>query len=193
MADTQPKIIIISAPSGTGKSTVISRIIDDPTLNLSFSISATNRPPRTGEQDGVDYYFLSEERLQTLRNEGGFIECVEVYPGRFYGTLHSELIRISEANRNLLLDIDVEGALSIKERFGATAFAIFLEPPSLEILRERLVNRATDSAEVIEQRLSRAAYELSLAPRFDIAIVNDNLDRAVIEVADAIRSFLRKE
>ena len=118
MTGTKPTLIIISAPSGTGKSTIISRIIDRPELNLSFSVSATNRQPRTGEREGVDYYFLSDERLRQLREEDGFIECVEVYPGRFYGTLRSELTRIAQIGKNLLLDIDVEGAIRIKEQFG---------------------------------------------------------------------------
>lgn len=192
MTGTKPTLIIISAPSGTGKSTIISRIIDRPELNLSFSVSATNRQPRTGEREGVDYYFLSDERFRQLREEDGFIECVEVYPGRFYGTLRSELTRIAQIGKNLLLDIDVEGAIRIKEQFGEAALAIFVQPPSLEVLRQRLTNRATDSAESIEHRLSRAAYELSLASHFDITIVNDQLEKAVDEVAEAIHRFIPK-
>ena len=147
---------------------------------------------RTGESEGVDYYFLSDERFRQLREEDGFIECVEVYPGRFYGTLRSELTRIAQIGKNLLLDIDVEGAIRIKEQFGEAALAIFLQPPSLEVLRQRLTNRATDSAESIEHRLSRAAYELSLASHFDITIVNDQLEKAVDEVAEAIHRFIQK-
>lgn len=187
------RIIILSAPSGTGKSSVIAQLIDDPALQLSFSISATNRAPRGSEQDGVEYYFLSPEDFERYRAQDLFIESVEVYPGRFYGTLKSEWQRIANMGKNLMLDIDVEGALEVKRKYGEEVLAIFLMPPSLQELRKRLELRATDAPEVIEERLKRAAYEMSLASRFDCQIVNDNLDCCIQEVRTAIIHFLSKE
>lgn len=184
------RIIIISGPSGTGKGTVINRIIEDENLRLSFSISATNRQPRNTEQHGVEYYFLSEEEFTNKIKEDAFIEYVEVYPGRFYGTLKSELDRINALNRNLLLDIDVEGALKVKELYGDQVLSLFLAPPSIDTLRDRLIHRGTESMEVIRERLDRAAYELSLAPLFDKKVINDDLNICVEEVRSAIHSFL---
>lgn len=187
---TKPRIIIISAPSGTGKSTVIERIIRDPRLRLQFSISATSRAPRGQEKEGVHYYFISAEEFQARIREGLFLEYVEVYPGCFYGTPKQELERIHADGDNLLLDIDVEGALLVKKQYPSETLAIFLAPPSPEVLRDRLTKRGTDSPEVIEERLKRASYELTLAPNFDIRIVNDDLDTCCKSVSEAISRFI---
>lgn len=183
-----PGIIIISAPSGTGKSSVIEKIIEDPELRLSFSISATNRLPRGEEKEGQHYFFLTDEQFQEAILQDQFVEYVEVYPGRYYGTLKKELQRIHGEGYNLLLDIDVEGALVVKGKYPSDTLAIFLAPPSLETLRERLTKRATDSPEVIEERLKRASYELKFAPQFDYTVVNDDL----IICSDTVRSLVRQ-
>lgn len=189
---SSPGIIIISAPSGTGKSSVIERIIDDPRLKLKFSISATSREPRGEEKEGIHYFFVSEKQFRNYIEEDQFVEYVEVYPGRFYGTLKRERDRIHREGNNLLLDIDVKGALKVKEKYPQETLAIFLQPPSLEELRKRLTLRATDKLEVIEERLQRAGYELSLAPRFDCQIINDDLSRCVEEVRQAILKFIER-
>lgn len=162
-------------------------------LHLSFSISATNRDPRGSEQHGVEYYFLSKEEFARNIDQNLFIEYVEVYPGRYYGTLKSELKRIDTLGRNLLLDIDVEGALQVKKLYGEQVLSIFLQPPSMAILRERLEKRGTETADVIASRLERAAYELSFADKFDHTFVNDNLYQCVEEVKKAILNFLSKK
>lgn len=185
-----PQIIIISGPSGTGKGTVIEQLMKDAGLQLSFSISATNRAPRGSERHGVEYYFLSnEEFIQSIAQER-FIEYVEVYPGRFYGTLKSEVERVDALGQNLLLDIDVEGAIRVKELYGEQALSIFLQPPSIDTLRLRLEKRGTETKELIESRLQRAAYELSFAPQFDRTFINDDLSECVCKVKDAIQTFI---
>lgn len=185
-----PKIVIISAPSGTGKSSVIEQIISDPSLSLAFSISATSRAPRGNEQHGVEYYFLSVKEFQKKVDERAFLEYVEVYPGCYYGTLLSEVDRIDKAGKNLLLDIDVEGALAVKRQFADNVLAIFLAPPSLGALQQRLEKRGTDSPDVIAERLKRAEYELSLSPHFDQVIINDKLAICVAQVREVISQFL---
>lgn len=190
MKPTKGKIIIISAPSGCGKSTIISHIIDDPELRLGFSISATSRAPRAGETNGKDYYFISEEEFRLFVEEGRFIEWEEVYKGTCYGTLSSEVERVTDNNRNLILDIDVAGALNVKKRYGNDALTIFIMPPSLEELARRLHGRATDSKEVIARRLEKAEYEMGFASQFDKTVVNDDLDTAVETVRKLISDFI---
>lgn len=184
------KVIIISAPSGAGKSTIINALMAEGKLNMQFSVSATNRAPRGQEQDGIDYHFLSTEEFQKAIADDAFLEYEEVYPGRYYGTLKSEINRIAEAGSNVVLDIDVNGGLRVKQILGAQAFALFIEPPSIEELRRRLSNRATDSAESIEQRVERAAYELEQGKNYDARIINDDLATAVKEAGEAISRFL---
>lgn len=183
------KIIVLSAPSGTGKSTIIQRLMEMPELHLGFSISATCRAPRGQEQDGREYYFLSQETFAAYVRQGRFVEWEEVYPGCRYGTLLSEVERVTGSGRNLIMDIDVKGALSIKRVFGAEALCIFIEPPSLQELERRLRDRATDTDEVIARRLAKAEYELSFAPRFDAVVVNDSLDQAVSQARQLIITF----
>ncbi len=185
------KIIIISAPSGCGKSTIINALMADEARAeaLQFSVSATNRPPREGEVDGVAYHFLTTEQFRQAIATDAFVEYEEVYPGRYYGTLRSELDRITSSGRCVLLDIDVKGGVNVKEMYGDHAVSIFIKPPSVDTLRQRLEKRATDSAEAIAQRVEKAAFELSFADRYDYQVVNDKLDEAVGEVAAIIDSF----
>lgn len=183
------KIIVLSAPSGTGKSTIIGELMKMPDLNLGFSVSATSRAPRGTEQDGVQYYFLSPDEFAARIERGEFVEWAEVYSGTRYGTLVSEVERVTGQGKNLIMDIDVEGALNVKKRYGDLALLIFIEPPTLQSLKERLRSRATDDDESIRRRLDKAEYEMSFAGRYDKVVVNDNLDTAVAEVADNIRAF----
>lgn len=180
------KIIVLSAPSGTGKSSIIKRLMDFPDLNLGFSISATSRAPRGNECHGVDYYFISHDEFMKRVADGEFVEWEEVYAGTCYGTLKSEIERVTDQGRNIIMDIDVKGGLNVKKSFPDQALTIFILPPSKEELERRLRGRATDSEEVICRRLAKADYELSFAPQFDRRIVNDDLDRAVAEVRQAI-------
>lgn len=184
------KIIILSAPSGSGKSTIINRIISDPSLRLEFSISATSRSPRGEEVDGRDYYFITDEEFMRRIEAGLFVEWEEVYAGTHYGTLVSEVDRVTSKGSNLIMDIDVKGALNVKKRYGSGALSIFIMPPSAEVLAARLRGRGTDAPEVIEKRLAKAEYEMSFAPQFDSIVVNDDLDLAVGEVRALISSFV---
>ena len=186
------KLIIISAPSGTGKSTIIGRIIDDPALRLAFSISATTRSPRESEESGVHYHFLSVEEFKDAIANDGLVEYEEVYPGRFYGTLKSEIARIQEKGNNAILDIDVKGGVNVKRMYGDNARSIFIMPPSIETLRQRLLSRATDSIEAINQRVDKAAFELTFSDKFDKQVVNDDLDKAVEETRQLILDFIKQ-
>lgn len=185
------KLIIFSAPSGTGKSTIIGRIINDPDLRLEFSISATTRSPREGEIDGVHYHFLTVEQFKEAIANDGLVEYEEVYPGRFYGTLKSEIARIQEKGNNAILDIDVKGGVNVKKMYGDSAQSIFILPPSIEALRERLISRATDPIEAINQRVDKAAYELTFKDQYDKQVVNDDLDKAVEETRQLILDFIK--
>lgn len=184
------RIIVLAAPSGCGKSTIINGMMEPGDLNLGFSISATTRKPRPGEVDGVNYYFMSEDAFRDAIAEDRFVEYEEVYPGRFYGTLRSEIDRITDAGHNIILDLDVNGALGVKEIYGNRALTIFIEPPTLETLRKRLESRGTETPEVIDVRIDRAAYEISRAPEFDRRIVNDVLADAVRQTHNLIEAFV---
>ena len=186
------KLIIISAPSGCGKSTIIHEIEERGNVEMKFSVSATNRAPRPGEQHGVNYYFLTTEEFHDKVVAGEFLEYEEVYPGRFYGTLRSEIDRRLECGDIIVLDIDVNGGLNVKKVYGDRALSIFIQPPTIESLRSRLEGRGTESPEVIDQRVSRAEYEISLAPKFDVTIVNDYLPQAVTEAEDTIKAFIKR-
>lgn len=184
------KIIILSAPSGSGKSTIISRLMHDGDLRLGFSISATSRAPRGAEQDGREYYFLSPEEFRRRVDAGDFVEWEEVYAGTCYGTLRSEVERVTGSGRNLIMDVDVKGGVNIKNVFGQHALSIFIMPPSVEVLERRLRSRATDSDEKIAERIAKAEYEMTFAPRFDHVVVNDDLDVAVEEIRGLIKDLI---
>lgn len=188
----QGKVFVISAPSGCGKSTIINTILDKGETPLRFSVSATNRRPRPGEEDGVHYHFLSTPDFREAVVNGEFIEWEEVYPGRYYGTLRSEVQRAIDNGEDIILDIDVKGAINVKKQFGDRALTLFILPPSIEELRKRLVARGTDAPEIIDERVAKAEYEISFADQLDYRIVNDNLDKAVGATEDLIHNFLNK-
>lgn len=186
------KLIIFSAPSGSGKSTLVHYLMEQG-LNLAFSVSCTSRAPRGQEQHGVDYYFLSpEEFRQRIANEE-FLEYEEVYADKFYGTLKSEVERLSDMGKTVIFDVDVKGGVNIKRYYGDRALSLFIQPPSIEELSRRLHGRATDAEEVIQQRLDKAAYELTFAPQFDRVIVNDVLEVAQQETLKAVQDFLNQD
>ncbi|MBR5802834.1 MAG: guanylate kinase [Bacteroidaceae bacterium] len=185
------KLIIFSAPSGSGKSTIINYLLEQG-LNMAFSISATSRPPRGQEQHGVEYFFLTPEEFRQRIANDDFLEYEEVYQDRFYGTLKSQVENQLNAGQNVIFDVDVVGGCNIKQFYGDRALSVFIQPPSIEELRKRLVGRATDAPEVIESRIAKAEYELSFAPKFDVIIVNDNLEVAKAETLRVIQEFLQK-
>ena len=184
-------LLIFSAPSGSGKSTIIQWLMNEhPELKLAFSISATSRPPRGTEQNGVEYFFLSPDEFRQKIQNGEFLEYEEVYQDRFYGTLKEQVERQLEAGQNVVFDVDVKGGCNIKDFYGNQAMSLFIQPPSIEELRRRLINRGTDDMEQIEKRVAKAEYELSFAPRFDHIVVNDILEDAEAEALRLINEFL---
>ncbi len=185
------KLVIVSAPSGSGKSTIISHLLAQG-LNLQFSISATSRPPRGSEVHGKEYYFLSPDEFRKKIAAGDFLEYEEVYTGRFYGTLKSEVERIIDNGGNVIFDVDVVGGLNIKKYYGDRALSVFIQPPSIEELERRLVNRNTDTPETIAERIRKAEFELSFAPRFDIIIYNDNLEETKKKTLEIVSGFIDK-
>lgn len=185
------KVIIFSAPSGSGKSTIINYLMAQ-NLNLHFSISATSRPARGTEKNGVEYFFLSPEEFKTLIAKGEFLEHEEVYKDRFYGTLKSQVDAQLERGENVVCDVDVLGGQNIKAYYGDKALSLFIQPPSIEVLKQRLESRGTDAPEVIKDRLARAEFELSYADKFDKVVVNDNLEDAQSEALSLIKTFLEK-
>lgn len=186
------KVIIFSAPSGAGKSTIVNHILGlHP--EIEFSISATSRAPRGQEQHGVEYYFFTADEFRQMIAEDKFVEHEEVYPGSFYGTLKSEVERIWAKGHVIVFDIDVQGGVNLKRIFGEQAFSVFIQAPSVEALRERLVGRGTDTAEAIEKRVAKAASEMEFAAgKFDHVLVNDDLAAAFAEAEQIIDEFLKK-
>lgn len=185
------KLIIFSAPSGSGKSTIINYLLTQ-NLNLTFSISATSRAPRGTEQNGVEYFFLTPEEFKQRIANDEFLEYEEVYKDRFYGTLKAQVEKQLAAGQNVIFDVDVVGGCNIKKFYGDRALSVFIQPPSLEELRKRLTGRGTDAPEVIESRLAKATFELSYAEKFDVVIVNDNLEKAQAEALKTIRDFIQQ-
>ncbi|MEO5645423.1 MAG: guanylate kinase [Bacteroidia bacterium] len=186
------KLIIFSAPSGAGKTTIVHRLLAQiPTLE--FSVSATSRAPRGDENHGVDYYFFSPDEFRKRVNEDEFVEWEEVYPGQMYGTLLSEVDRIWRKGHHVIFDVDVKGGLNLKKKFGSEALAIFVRPPSMEALEERLRSRATEPEEKIRIRLAKASSELSYESRFDAVVVNNELERAVNDAYKKVNDFLNVE
>ncbi len=187
------KLIIFAAPSGSGKSTIINSIMADggaEDLNLHFSISATSRAPRGEEKNGVEYFFLTPEEFRQKIANDEFVEYEEVYTDKFYGTLKSQVDKQLANGENVIFDVDVNGAMNIKKLYGKRALSIFIQPPSIEELRDRLEKRATDSPEVIAQRVERAKYELEQAEHFDEVVINDNLEVAKVEARALVEDFL---
>lgn len=182
-------ILIFSAPSGSGKSTLVQHLLDT-RQDIELSISATTRAPRGQEQDGREYYFITPERFEQLIKEDAFVEWQQVYKGTYYGTLRSEIERIENAGHHVVFDIDVKGGINIKRMFGDRARAIFISPPSIEALRERLTKRGTDSPEKIEERLAKAEIEMADAPLFDTILVNDDLATTKKELDKELAKFL---
>ena len=185
------KLIIFSAPSGSGKSTIINYLLQQ-SLRLRFSISATSRAPRGTEKNGVEYYFLTPEAFKSRIAKGDFLEYEEVYTDKFYGTLKSEVERILNEGDNVIFDVDVVGGCNIKRFYGDRALSVFIQPPSIEELRKRLVGRGTDTPEVIESRIAKAEYELSFADKFDTVVINDDLETAKAKALQVIQAFLAK-
>jgi guanylate kinase len=183
------KLIIISAPSGAGKTTIVKHLLESG-LNLSFSVSATTRPIRGQERDGVDYFYLSVEEFKKRIANNEFVEWEEVYKDIFYGTLRSELDRIWANGQYVLFDVDVKGGITLKKIFGTDSMAIFINPPSVEELENRLIKRATDSPEKIKMRIQKAREELKFADEFDNVIVNHQLDQAKKTALEMVSSFL---
>jgi guanylate kinase len=186
---TQKKIIIITAPSGSGKTTLVKRLLAA-SPELAFSVSACTRSPRTGELHGRDYYFLTEPDFKRGIDDDAFVEWEMVYTGKYYGTLKEELERIWAEGRTPLVDIDVKGALAIQERYPETSLSIFIKAPSLEVLRERLIMRGTESPQMLEERLAKAEYELMDAAEFNLIIINDDLAKATHELVLATHAFI---
>ena len=184
------RVVIFSAPSGSGKSTIVNYLLAKD-LGLEFSVSATCRAPRGEERHGKEYYFFTADEFKQRIEKDDFLEWEEVYPGCFYGTLKSELERIWKAGHAVVFDVDVVGGVNIKKIFGEQALSIFVKAPSVEALRQRLIGRGTDSMEKIEQRVAKAEYELTFADKFDVVIVNDNLDTALAEAEKTVRDFLK--
>lgn len=186
------KLIIVSAPSGAGKTTLVKHLLAKD-INLQFSISATSRGQRHNELHGKDYYFLSPDEFREQIKKNAFLEWEEVYEGKFYGTLKSEVERITSGGGNVIFDVDVVGGLNIKKFYGEKALAIFIQPPSVAELQKRLSGRGTDDSETIQKRVDKAAFELTFANKFDVIIVNDDLEKASQEMIKTVENFIQKD
>ncbi len=190
-SELKGKLIIFSAPSGAGKTTIVKHLLTQD-FNLEFSVSVTSRAPRKNEIDGKDYHFISAEDFQRKIKNNEFLEWEEVYSGIYYGTLKSEVEQIRNKGINVIFDVDVVGGLNIKKYYGDEALAIFIQPPSIEELQNRLKSRSTETEEKIQMRIAKAVHELIFANQFDIIIVNENLEKACTEAEKLIKSFLKK-
>ncbi|WP_293933263.1 guanylate kinase [Sphingobacterium sp. UBA6645] len=184
------KLLIFSAPSGAGKTTIVKRLLEQHGDKIAFSISASTREARGTEQDGVDYYFISKEDFLHKVAKQEFIEFEEVYSGTFYGTLRAEVERIWNEGKHVIFDIDVVGGLRLKSKFPEEALAIFVNPPSLEVLKERLTGRGTDSEEKLKERFAKAEHELSFANKFDVVLQNNDLETACAEAEKLVLNFI---
>ena len=185
----QGKLLILSAPSGSGKTTIVKHLLDK-FQNLEFSISACSRSMRNGEIDGKDYYFLSVDDFKQRIAKNEFIEWEEVYPGSFYCTLKSEIERIWSKNHIVVFDVDVKGGVNLKKIFGSNALSIFVMPPSLEVLKQRLEARCTETVETLNKRIGKASEEMTYSNQFDKVLINDNLERSFMEAESIVKNFL---
>ncbi len=184
------KLIIFSAPSGSGKSTIINWLMSHEELRMAFSISCTSRAPRGTERNGVEYFFVTPEGFRLRIDNDEFLEYEEVYKDRYYGTLKQQVEAQLEKGENVVFDVDVKGGCNIKNYYGDRALSVFIQPPSIEELRNRLTGRGTDAPEVIEDRIARASFELTFAPKFDKVVINDDLDKAKAEALKIVKDFL---
>jgi guanylate kinase len=186
------KLIVFSAPSGSGKTTIVRHLLEKPELNLAFSISATSREKRGKEVDGKDYYFISIKKFNKLIKKDKFIEFEEVYKDNFYGTLKKEIKRLRKEGKNVIFDIDVVGGLNIKKHFPKKTLAVFVKPPSLQEMERRLRNRKTDSEAKIKERVAKANHEMQFADKFDVILVNDDLEQAKGKAYQLVKEFIKK-
>ncbi len=186
------KIIILTAPSGAGKTTIKTKLLEEIPELLSFSVSATTRKIRAGEKDGVDYVFLNEDEFKDKIEHNEFVEWEMVYPGLYYGTTVDEMKRIWRDGKTPLLDVDVKGAINVKKQFGENVLTIFIQPPSIEVLKERLTKRGTDSDEHIQTRINKATEEIGYKNNFDTIILNDDLKKATEDTISAVLNFISK-
>ena len=184
------KLIIFSAPSGSGKSTIINWLMSHEELRMAFSISCTSRAPRGTERNGVEYFFVTPEEFRRRIDNDEFLEYEEVYKDRYYGTLKQQVEAQLEKGENVVFDVDVKGGCNIENYYGDRALSVFIQPPSIEELRNRLTGRGTDAPEVIEDRIARASFELTFAPKFDKVVINDDLDKAKAEALKIVKDFL---
>ncbi|NJK85527.1 MAG: guanylate kinase [Bacteroidales bacterium] len=185
------KCIIFSAPSGSGKTTIVNHLVKIEDLKLQFSVSACSRKIREGEVHGKDYFFLSIDEFRTYIDEDKFIEWEEVYKNHYYGTLKTEVDRIFNNNHNIIFDVDVMGGMNLKRKFGKEALSVFVMPPSIEVLQQRLEKRGSDPADKIAGRIAKAKFEMKYAEKFDKVLINDDLDKALKEAEEMIREFLK--
>lgn len=190
MSSEKNKLIIFTAPSGSGKTTIVHHLLNKFPDQLSFSISAATRKPRGTEKNGIDYYFMSEAEFKERIQHNEFIEWEMVYEGKYYGTLKSDLERIWKMGKTPVLDIDVKGALHIQDQFPEITLSVFVEPPSVDALKERLKSRGTETEESLQARVNKAAYEISFKNKFSKTIINDNLEHAFATAEELVREFL---
>jgi len=188
---TKGKCIVLSAPSGSGKTTLAKQLLQNKSLQLALSISVTSRKPRSNEKHGVDYFFVSPDRFKKQIGQGDFIEHEEVYPGVYYGTLRVEVERLWREGKHVIFDIDVEGGLQIKKQFPTQTITVFIKPPSLAALKDRLTNRETESTESLKMRLDKAENEIKLAPKFDHIVHNNILSKAGTELVELVTQFIK--
>lgn len=185
------KLIIFSAPSGSGKTTLVRHLLSKPELKLAFSVSATSRQKRPNEENGKDYYFLSPDEFRSRIAKGDFLEWEAVYVDQYYGTLKSEVERIHAEGKTVIFDVDVVGGLNIKRQFGSKALGVFVQPPSVKALEQRLQKRATESDESLAKRIAKAEHELTFANKFDVVVVNDDLETAKTDAYRLVADFVR--